>query len=414
MLRHAGILALLLCLLSFTLASLVNYTIDDTLGDSRTQQLPMYFPATGDVWEGILCYGSTIRPNPSKAFEGTYTAATYRYQSMQNASIIMEFEGIAIYVLFILPNRQGPNADTTTMVNFTVDGQIIGNFTHTADLSIDDILYNQTVFGMTGLSNGIHQLVISASDLDINVYINFDYAIYTHVDDADVSSSASSSTDPTPLPMYSTSSVAGSNASESDSSSRSTPVGAVVGGTIGGVILIGGMLAFFLWKRQSRRKDQDDITPYKPSMHQRSTATVLSPFLVHKPRGPGVLPEINDDPTLPNPRPLPSGGPPAPVSKLRSGELESLPEETRPVDHVGPESQLPVAHEAASGIGSIAKNTQHMPGETVARERRGDRDDSNAVLEQLQDMQAQITELLRSQLGAQRVLNERQLPGYTP
>ncbi|KAF9014183.1 hypothetical protein BDQ17DRAFT_1342232 [Cyathus striatus] len=413
MLQRAGILALLLYLLSFTFAILVNYTIDDTLGDSRTQQLLTYFPASG-VWENPVCYwgNCSIRPDPSWAFEGTYMAATYRYQSMQNASIIMEFEGVAIYVLFILPNQQGPGVDTTTMVNFTIDGQIMGNFVHVADFSTNDILHNQTVFGMTGLSNGIHQLVISASGLDINVYINFDYAIYTHIDGVDVSSSAPSSIGPTPSPM--SSSVAGSNASESDSSSRSTPVGAVVGGTIGGVILIGGMLAFFLWKRQSRRKDQDDITPYKPSMHQRSTAKVLSPFLIHKPTGPSVLPEINDNPTVPNSWPLLSGGPPTPVSKLRSGELESLPEETRPVDHVGPESQLPVAHEAANEIGSIAINTQHMLDEIVARERRGDRDDSNAVLEQLQDMQAQITELLQSQLGAQRVPNERQLPGYTP
>ncbi|KAF9014189.1 hypothetical protein BDQ17DRAFT_1230755 [Cyathus striatus] len=178
MCRNAALCgSLLYLLLSFTCyARIVNVTIDDGYGDSLTHQLPIYLPLT--VWSNQTCKGCAIKPDPSRAFMQTYNAATY-HPKLQNVSITMGFEGIAIYVFFILPNKQANGVTTTTSVNFTVDGQMVGNFTHETDPSTTNFNFNQMVFSKTDLLPGTHQLIISTNGVNISTFTNFDYAIYT-------------------------------------------------------------------------------------------------------------------------------------------------------------------------------------------------------------------------------------------
>ena len=89
--------------------------------------------------------------------------------------------GVAIWVFFILANanKLGPSITTNTQTNFTLDGQHAGDFTHIPNLDTLALQYNATAFSASSLSNTTHQLIISTNDFPVNVFVNFDYAIYT-------------------------------------------------------------------------------------------------------------------------------------------------------------------------------------------------------------------------------------------
>ncbi|KAF9014184.1 hypothetical protein BDQ17DRAFT_446586 [Cyathus striatus] len=286
---HTGTAVFVLWLLRITFAGTVNRTIDDSFGDSTTSQVPMFLPS--GLWANQLCEVCAIKPDTSKAFMKTYTASTY-YPTLNNISISMEFEGIAIYVFFILPNKQADgNVAATTIANFTIDGQIIGDFTHNPDPTTTDILYNQLVFNKTDLPNAIHQLVISTSGLAISTFTNFDYAIYSCVGlvlivvqpinlvDRHVDHDTTASVSPT---TSITSSASGSNF---NSNSKAKPVRAIVGGTVGGIIII-TIIAFLLFRRLRTRKNQVhfDRGLLLSQAGKVSTIRSLTPFLEHSPR----------------------------------------------------------------------------------------------------------------------------------
>lgn len=89
-----GALFLILFLwhLPLVLAGIVNRTIDDGFGDSDTLRKVTYLPTTASVWQDASCTGCAIRPDISRAFKGTYTAATYNPQ-LGSMSITMKFNG---------------------------------------------------------------------------------------------------------------------------------------------------------------------------------------------------------------------------------------------------------------------------------------------------------------------------------
>ena len=81
--------------LPLVLAGIANRTIDDGFGDSVTLQKVTYFPTVSNVWQNAsqcvnTCY---IQPNITRAFEGTYTAATYNPHLLESMSITMTFNG---------------------------------------------------------------------------------------------------------------------------------------------------------------------------------------------------------------------------------------------------------------------------------------------------------------------------------
>ena len=65
------------------------------------------------------------------------------------------------------------------MANFTLDGNNPELFQHFPDETTRDIDYNQLVYSKEDLINAEHTLVISTSNVNTYVYVNFDYAIYT-------------------------------------------------------------------------------------------------------------------------------------------------------------------------------------------------------------------------------------------
>ena len=81
-------------------------------------------------------------------------------------------------MFFILANNQGDGITTLTRANFSVDSELPVPFLHTPNISTTAFEYDSLVFSRTNLSNGNHSLDITTTG-STNIYINFDYAIYT-------------------------------------------------------------------------------------------------------------------------------------------------------------------------------------------------------------------------------------------
>ncbi|KAJ3512485.1 hypothetical protein NLJ89_g3492 [Agrocybe chaxingu] len=281
-----------------TWAGIVNRTIDDTFGDSETRRQAIFLPTTARVWEDNLCSGCAIKPDITRAFKESYTAATYN-PGLGNISITLDFNGTAIYVFFILANNAGDGITTLTMANFTMDSDAPVAFQHAPDLTTTDIQFNSLVYSRTDMINAQHRLVISTSGVNTNVYVNFDYAIYTHDDDAPLlplppagSPTTSSSTTRT------TGSVASQTRSQTNSPSStavgansgesSTPIGPIVGGVVGGLaalaLLIFGLL-FCKRRRDRRQHELAELERRPPALmselgpNDAQGASFVTPFL---------------------------------------------------------------------------------------------------------------------------------------
>ncbi|KAJ3745054.1 hypothetical protein DFH05DRAFT_1115011 [Lentinula detonsa] len=234
-----------------------NRSIDDTLGDSVTGQRPIFLPATSGVWEDETC--CALQPPTSSAFSGTYTAATYN-SGLKNISITFDFTGTALYIFFILANNPAPGITATTAANFTLDGSLVGTFNHSPNSSAPDFQFNQSalVFSKTGLKNVTHQMVISTSGLSEDIWVNFDYALYTFQDAAVISSSESSSTTSSSNNPPSASASASSNMGAASSNSASSMhLGIVIGGVVGGLAVLGILLTvLFICHRRRGKQHQ--------------------------------------------------------------------------------------------------------------------------------------------------------------
>ncbi|KAF8998270.1 hypothetical protein BDQ17DRAFT_1309300 [Cyathus striatus] len=465
--RRAGFF--IFYLLSFTLAGIVNRTIDDSFGDSQTFQLPLYQPAVG-AWDDETCQGCSIKPDPSKAFKNTYTAATYN-PGLKNVSISMGFEGTAIYVFFILANNQGDGITTITMANFTIDGQIAGSFTRAPDLTSTDILFNQLVFSKTDIPNGIHQLVISTSGVNFDVFVNFDYAIYTHVDGVDASPSSSSSSkasttftriqsstsksSSSKASASSTASSAPHNDSKLNSNAKSRMVASIVGGVVGALVLIGAIIGcFFCWKRRTRKRLVDPTWEIAGPVHQdmisgSNMVTVTTPFLASfnpdsSDHNTASEPEANSGNTSLASNQLLSSHSLASLNDVRDTQRDTTPYELPSSsghsftvsDAISPtlgsssttsreqirrarqseiKRRLHVVNQEMNELRSELSTPNTGAGRSEKARTGGDDDEMSRMREQVQDLQSHI-ELLQSQqesAWAQGLSNDPP-PGYTP
>jgi len=219
---------LLVALFQNAAAVITNYTIDDTLGDAVTGVRPVYLPSTG-AWDNVACPMCAIQPDPSFAFGRSWTAATYS-PKISNMSIQLNFKGTAIYVFFILANYAGAGITTETDCDFTLDGASRGKFVHIPSNS-SDLQYNQLVFSATTLPNDNHMLLISTSGLDHNVFVNFDYAVYTVPD-------SNATTNPGTTASASLTGTADSSKTSLPSAAISKRSGSLMAGVVAGIVAL--------------------------------------------------------------------------------------------------------------------------------------------------------------------------------
>ncbi|KAL1951072.1 hypothetical protein VTO73DRAFT_221 [Trametes versicolor] len=169
-------------------ATPVNHTIDDRYGDSITGVIPTYRPP-GDWTHGDECISCNLYPanlghtsssgapvDPAQAFNGTWHYTTWLPGSLRR-NITVQFVGQAVYVFNIIANVV-LSATTNTTLTFSLDGEIVGHYSHLPDPSGPDLMYNVAVYSNHSLPYGDHTLVISAEGKGPSLVL-FDYVVYT-------------------------------------------------------------------------------------------------------------------------------------------------------------------------------------------------------------------------------------------
>lgn len=72
----------------------------------------------------------------------------------------------------------GPSFNTYANYKFSIDGDIVGEYTHEAERT-PDYLYGTPVYVNTSLENAYHNFSIIMDSTKRSVLILFDYAVYT-------------------------------------------------------------------------------------------------------------------------------------------------------------------------------------------------------------------------------------------
>ncbi|TFK22988.1 hypothetical protein FA15DRAFT_670996 [Coprinopsis marcescibilis] len=223
--------------------AITNRTIDDTNGDSVLRNtFPIYQPPNS--WVGATCNGCWLTPDPSQALGRTWSETTWHVGS-DPVFVQLQFQGVAIYVFFILANDGGPGTTTYTECDFILDEGEPSTFIHAPDLTTTAFLYNQSVYSRTGLPNANHTLEIVIGNGLQDVYLNFDYAIYSYDDTPPVSSTSDPvivTASPTPPP------------NPDPPPSSELPTAAIVGGVAGGVIGLALLILVLVCLLRRRRR----------------------------------------------------------------------------------------------------------------------------------------------------------------
>ncbi|KAI0760712.1 hypothetical protein C8Q74DRAFT_1372525 [Fomes fomentarius] len=248
---------LLRCILIFALcaewarAISVNRTIDDRYGDSVTGQLPQFMP---NSWsKGEQCPGCHAQPDPKECHNGTWSDTTHHDGQDDGRNITMQFTGTAVYAYHVLaPQING--TDTITNLSFTLDGAPVDpGFIWVPAASDQAYQYNIPVYVNESLANTEHTFVIHlVGPVSLGL---FDYVIYTFDDDG-VSPSTPTSTlaNPSPTPTATV---------PSSVQHSSFPIGAVIGGSVGGAVLILIIIATLVIHRRERQRSRAELVQKK-------------------------------------------------------------------------------------------------------------------------------------------------------
>ncbi|KAJ7648564.1 hypothetical protein DFH06DRAFT_570581 [Mycena polygramma] len=182
--------------ISLSVGTVFQRTIDDTLGDSESGELPMYTPASG-FSPNSDCAGCVLHPDPASAFKGTWHDGS-QLPGGPAVSVTLSFSGTGISVFCILANLVG---DSTSNLAVTLDGAAQKPFSYTPD-NTSDFVYNAPVFSVDGLDRVQHTVVIVTDNPKGSLFL-FDYANYTAIADSTmVFQLGHRWSTPSPVPRY--------------------------------------------------------------------------------------------------------------------------------------------------------------------------------------------------------------------
>lgn len=244
-------LLLLLCLLpqrwAFVRGTLVNRTIDDTLGDPTTGVSIKYTPS--NQWNlGQDCQICLVHLDPSKPYLGTWHDVSW-YPPNNGDNVLQaqtEFTGSAVYVYGML------KLDWISDCSFFIDGQHVGTYQRNPDKGAEGIQYNTLFYANNTLTHGSHQLTIQAGGMVTGNYtlLLLDYIIYTFDDSLPNNPSPSTtSTEPAQATQSN-----GQGSDQSVSVSKTSPAVIIVGtvcGILAAAILI-ALIILFCYRRARR------------------------------------------------------------------------------------------------------------------------------------------------------------------
>ncbi|KAI0827549.1 hypothetical protein BC628DRAFT_1288629, partial [Trametes gibbosa] len=158
----------------------VNRIIDDEDGDSATGTKPVYTPADG--WaQGATCRACAVDASlidPSQVYDGTWHATT---GGTAERTITVSFTGVSVNVFFVIA-RPTPSTVATTNLTFTLDPDQGADAEVTTLEQFPSLVdgqpaYSSRMFGVTGLANRAHTLVIRSAGPTNTLYA-FDYVQY--------------------------------------------------------------------------------------------------------------------------------------------------------------------------------------------------------------------------------------------
>ncbi|KZV95925.1 hypothetical protein EXIGLDRAFT_706332 [Exidia glandulosa HHB12029] len=160
--------------ISMALACKVNVTIDDTFGDERTGQVPIYTSATAWGESAPVCR-CDMNPDPAQMHNQTWHVHESRPGQIP-ANITFTFRVVANARMTIL--------SPDTRLAFYLDGDLYSPTTFfqapSNDTTGEGYNYNQLVFSNTSLPHGKRTMLMSSlTTSDSGSIVLFDYAVYT-------------------------------------------------------------------------------------------------------------------------------------------------------------------------------------------------------------------------------------------
>lgn len=238
--------------------ALVNSTIDDSFPDPRTRASISYIPP--EAWNrGGSCESCTARPSALELYNNTWHDSTFNTQPGSNdfpntpLSATVTFEGSAIYVYCALAKTtRAPfgNSDMT----FFIDNDQVGDFFQMAP-GTPGYDYNVLVYKNESIPNGEHTFTLRNGRVDgIRSLVLLDRIVYTY----------------------------------DDGSGGSPPIGAIVGGTLGGVAFLCAIaVAIGYWWMKRKQKpagNANAATKETPAVPQASPSQFTPvPFTLTSP-----------------------------------------------------------------------------------------------------------------------------------
>ncbi|KAH0835494.1 hypothetical protein J3R83DRAFT_9161 [Lanmaoa asiatica] len=263
---------------SFAFAALQNVTVDDAVLTGPV--VPQFFPSAS-AWSTNNCTTCAVQPDPSLAYNGTWHETTFIPANNEAPAIEFNFTGSALYIFFIMANNLSATT-TFTNVQFVLDN-VVAPIPYTSNISAPTgYQYNVPVYANDSLVSGQHTMAMQPFNTGRDILIAFDYLIYS----TDTSSPVSPST---PTTSTSPSSSATSSGAQAQGTSSRQNIGAVVGGTVGGVAVVllvtASLLCYRRYKRSNGGRPQVGgravVEPFIPSREMAPTPLVGATSSTH-------------------------------------------------------------------------------------------------------------------------------------
>ncbi|KIJ36346.1 hypothetical protein M422DRAFT_232584 [Sphaerobolus stellatus SS14] len=210
--------------------------------------------------------------DPALTLSGEWTnlnGVAYSTQS-KGAEITLDFIGISVTWVGWIPSQL---SHSPSSANYTIDDEDPKTFLlNGLPGNSDTDLFNQTFFSLSNLSPGPHVLKVTHMGTDDQTPLTLEYLfVQNSTVPPDQSTDSSSSPSPSPYLNATATAIIGS---------RHIPLGALIGGIAGGIVLILLVTALIIWRRK-RRSALPMMMPYS---YDFSTTSHEQSLISHSPR----------------------------------------------------------------------------------------------------------------------------------
>ncbi|ESK96473.1 hypothetical protein Moror_6981 [Moniliophthora roreri MCA 2997] len=148
--------------------------------------------------EGNTCDTCNLKPDASKAFQGTWHDTTHFVENNKSTELHINFTGVSLEVFCILPPKDVPAVLNYSLL-FELDGQPAGQpYIKRAEELTEEYQYNVSVIALKDLENKEHHFAMILNSTELNSVALFDYATVEFEGDNATSTGTSGSASSTP------------------------------------------------------------------------------------------------------------------------------------------------------------------------------------------------------------------------